>query len=827
MSNLYFYNYNNYYNRIVKKETSLLNYGTPTYSIKSANFYEADGVNSKHTINLQSTDVDYFNANYLIVCDNNDNIISRWFVTETDHNRNRQFILSLRRDLIVDYYDSVINSPVLIEKALLKEDNPLIFNSEGFTFNQIKQSETLLKDVYRQEWLYMYFAKNAPSKNAISLKITQNPYVKYTINTTIDNSIFAEGTKRGRAFDSYFKIWVSRIYYKAYKSPLLPIPTVSGNYKGVFDFDSSSVTFQTRNSTSSDMRLFTEETAPVMGLARKAEHADVWYLPTDTMCDYMKTNYFTASLYNTAVTNLHSDLTSTEMSAADEALLLSLKDECVEDSTGKVYRIRINQSKKSANITNDLTKNFAQALKTGLTSIIDPLNPADNHTFDAYYKYYQYEVTLERQSDLETTINFDIANKQVCNDSECNIVAVPLGPTSFKTSIADPDDPTDYIKITTNDNREHIISICRQIAQEYTSSFCYDIQILPYSPFTEYNWDNEGVIDRYAMDSSEYLYFQNADSGDNIHFFFLQTKDYTFDLNYNLSINSYTDDNALNKKLSNECDIYRLVSPNYNSMFEFSVAKNNGVTKFNVDMTLKPYQPYIHINPDFKELYGDDYNDTRGLILGGDFSLPITGDQFQSYELQNKNYQLIFDRQIAHMDRENKLNRIEAGFGAITGTIQGGTIGAVAGASGGPAGIAAGAGLGGIASAIGGALDYSFLKKRQSENKDLAIDMFNYNLGNIRALPYSLSKINPFSFNYKGFPFVEYYSCTDEEKNILLEKIKYNSMTVMAIGTISDYIQSEQSFIKATLIRFYSQTDAINDHEINEIYNELQKGVYI
>ena len=195
MSKLYFYNYNNYYNRIVKKEANLLAYGTPTYTLDNANFYEADGCDTKHTINIRSTDSDIFNANYLIVLDSSYNIKSRWFVTEVEHSRNRQYILSLRRDLLVDFYDSVINdSPVLIEKALVDKNNPLIFNSEGFEFNQIKKDEILLPDSYNSRWIYIYMAKNATDKTVtVNYQPLQAGY-DYSVNT-ISNSIF-DGTKK-------------------------------------------------------------------------------------------------------------------------------------------------------------------------------------------------------------------------------------------------------------------------------------------------------------------------------------------------------------------------------------------------------------------------------------------------------------------------------------------------------------------------------------------------------------------------------------------------------------------------------------------------------
>lgn len=81
-------------------------------------------------------------------------------------------------------------------------------------------------------------------------------------------------------------------------------------------------------------------------------------------------------------------------------------------------------------------------------------------------------------------------------------------------------------------------------------------------------------------------------------------------------------------KASNECDTYRLCSPNYNGVFEFSVAKNgNNVNGFHADCTYRPYNPYIYVHPNFSGLYKQNYEDARGLICGGEFSLGILNDQ--------------------------------------------------------------------------------------------------------------------------------------------------------------------------------------------------------
>ena len=65
----------------------------------------------------------------------------------------------------------------------------------------------------------------------------------------------------------------------------------------------------------------------------------------------------------------------------------------------------------------------------------------------------------------------------------------------------------------------------------------------------------------------------------------------------------------------------------------------------------------------------------------------------------------------------------------------------------------------------------------------------------------------------------------DEEKQALQDKIKYNGMTVMRIGTINQFLQSEPSYIKGKLIRLESVNDDF--HMIRSIAEELYKGVFI
>jgi hypothetical protein len=84
--------------------------------------------------------------------------------------------------------------------------------------------------------------------------------------------------------------------------------------------------------------------------------------------------------------------------------------------------------------------------------------------------------------------------------------------------------------------------------------------------------------------------------------------------------------NVKDIKVRNQVEMMRLASPNYSNFFDMNVQRNEGIEFINVDCTYKPYQPYIHLNPNFKGLYGADFNDVRGLICGGDYSIALTTD---------------------------------------------------------------------------------------------------------------------------------------------------------------------------------------------------------
>ena len=288
-------------------------------------------------------------------------------------------------------------------------------------------------------------------------------------------------------------------------------------------------------------------------------------------------------------------------------------------------------------------------------------------------------------------------------------------------------------------------------------------------------------------------------------------------------------DDALSRKLANECDVVRLVSQNYSAIFEFSPAKSGGVDGFLADCTYKPWSPYIHILPKLKGLYGDNFvsiDDARGLICGGDMSLPQLSNAWANYQLQNKTYQEMFDRQIKNMDVQNDINKQGALAQLIASPFIGGaSLGAAAGQFGGIQGAIGGAIAGATVGLATSALDYKNTIKMMEENRQYSIDMYGYNLQNIQAVPTSLTKTSALTYNTRVWPFIEYYTCTDAERNALKDKIKYNGMTIMKVGQLNNYLLGEDNFYKGRLIRLPDVR--IDGHMAFEIYNELNKGVYL
>ena len=344
-----------------------------------------------------------------------------------------------------------------------------------------------------------------------------------------------------------------------------------------------------------------------------------------------------------------------------------------------------------------------------------------------------------------------------------------------------------------------------QITAATGSANVYDVQLLPYCP-VRYCILADGTFD---VKTAKVDYVQDKNKNNIGIILWATTSSFTVNINKEIT--------STNPKIENLTDKWRLCSPNFNGQFEFSVAMNGGVDYFNVDCTYKPFNPYIHVNPNFKRMYGQDFNDARGLICAGDFSLPQVTNAWADYQLNNKNYENIFNREIQNLQVQQKYQR----RGDIASTIGGIASGAAGGALLGTVGAVAGAAV----STLGGVADVMIGEKLRAEAMDYKRDMFGMQMGNIQALPSNITKTTAFTYNNKIFPILEYYTCTDEEKTALANKLKYNGMTVGRIGKISDYLaNANDQYIKGRIIRIEGVSDDF--HYYKAISDEIYKGAF-
>lgn len=795
---LYLLKYNNFVNRIVKGEADLNAYLQFPYRVVKKNFEMRDGIDTSIDIKWDAD----FKPDYLLVIDedNANEITSKWFITDMINTSGKNYICPLHRDVMVDNYDSIINSPCFIQKGWVSNDNPLIYNKEDFSCNQIKTSERLLPDYSFCSWLVLYFNAKAIADNKLQGSITTNEesYIDLQVPSITDWDMI---TKYGA---------------NGYKAPFLKSASIYIDAKGTTDEcltmiePRSDGLFVWSKEMNNDISNQSElEYTGANGVAAAGEAAKTCVMSnennilsqinalgqeSDSLDSLMSfngklvkagNNYYRVSIVQSGMGQDYNELT-----------------------TGALYSAITNAFKSGGVFKSGWTGSFNKALYT-------------NVQYKRYNIQYVEETNGVVQYQYDFSVTADGNTVTLLDDQPFGIIALPYttafgGRPGFDNAGFTP------IPVGLN------LLIARDLCEKGfgPDKYIIDAQILPYCPCPNLdgieigNGDVQLNLTSY-LEQNEYN-FGVTDGNNQLCGFALMPRKSKFTNNIFLDIPQPD-----NLKIANQCDIYRLVSPNYNGQFEFSVAKNRGLDYVNIDCTYKPYQPYIHLNPNFKGLYGQDFDDPRGLICGGDFSMTVVTSAWENYKLQNKNYQEIFNRQIENMDTMYEIQRSEAIWGAVAGGIQGATTGAMTGAMvGGGWGAAAGAIVGGAASAMGGIMDYQNMEKRYTESRNLAIDMHNYQLQNIKALPNSLAKVDAYNNNNKIFPVLEYYTCTDEEKIVFENKLKYEGMTVNAVGYIRNYINLDDfTYIKG---QFYRLDDFTEDYHVaNVICDELSKGVYI
>lgn len=779
MNLIYLKKFNNYYNRRVKFYEDLQDYlenSEDYFYNASVDFNPNDGVSTVKTMNLDNPSFLY---DYLLVQDElSKSIISRWFVMEAKRERNGQYTIILRRDVIADNFNSIIKSPVFIHKAKLQADNPLIYNKENMLVNQIKKSETLLKDETDSAWIVGYLAPNviaADGETFTSIEQARETItledLKLQFNDVSNPAAGAIGNLLG---DVYFEAVVSPYG----TSSNLQFKKVSATYSNGSLTDQDVIDLPGANKPVYDHSSNISAVAQawrwgfnhvLTGIDIAIEnHMNGMRKPMMEKDLYLKLANLNRPIYSTVYNKYYkiSILTDVQQYQSDPLDGASFFE--YDSALATLYKSVVNQSKSTLIFDETILYN-------------------ENGNYFISYFYRKLTISI-----LEV-------------DAPDDILQTTILP-NHKTTV---DSPYDIFCLKFS---EINLNLATSMQRVLTSQKLYDIQILPYCPKRE-------IIDDPEFGTENVDYNRITKDGQTVDYiYWCQNSSFSFTLLYNYDVNL---NDPVEVKVVNECDFHRIVSPNYNGVYEFNVAKNKGLTGFNVACTYKPYTPFIYVAPVFGGLYGSDYYDGRGLICQGNFSITQLSDAWQNYEIQNKNYMNIFNTQIKTMDANRNLM---LGSEIAVSSLEAITSAIGTGMSSGSA--AKGALVGGL-SAIGGAIDIAIGQSMFQNNRQQSIDLFRMNLQNIKARPDTLTNVSAYNIINKYFPFLEYYTCTDEEKEALRNKIKYEGMTVNAIGKIEDYLSSsdEYNYFKGSTIILEDVAD--DYHTTDAITVELEKGVYL
>lgn len=805
---LYLLNYNNYYNRIVKQESNLtayLNYAIPfsteKVGIEGVNFNPNDGVDTEQIINWNNTIPDY-----LVVAEDND-IRSRWFITEMARTRGGQYKLTLHRDVIVDNYINVLNAQIFIDKAKAQANDIAIYNKEPYKFNSIKQSETLLMDDTGCSWIVGYVSADDAQASVVDNKITGN--VRFPISDEIVDYSLSNT-------DAYFDLFsgISSVTDSATQKTFNATANISigmklhynGGRINLFG-EGNADTWTTRYTfpTSSGEFIPILKNGALSSTYKLSSISSGWYQNGKRLINSIIYAYSNSKHYNTEA-NIQRLIEEDGKILKAGTKYYTINVERVQDNTSEY----VTASMGSVYSSMQEIKNSIQYYE-GYGSNPDhyTLGDATNESYFIENNSYKYRMTLE---EVQVSITYelpDAAHRPHLTDAPYDMFCIPYN--SSKKFYRDTADSS----FITNSNKHLNFASAMSIAADLSGvGFVYDVQLLPYCPLGDNYLRSDGNI----MTRGTNVGYIKA-SGDILGVIMFCTQStWSFSIPVNISIDDI--------KQQHQTDNWRFNSPNWSGSYDFDVTLNKGLDYVDVDCTYKPYTPYIHVCPRFKSegFYGYNNKDAIGLICGGDFSLPVISDQWKTYEYQNKNYQNTFDRQIQNVNRNYQLDTYERGANALMGIVSGASSGAVAGATFGPVGAAIGGIAGGVLSAGAGAADMVIAKKRKEEAVSYATDQFNYQIDNIQSLPYTLSKVSAFNTNNKLFPFIEYFSCSGQEKQIFNELVRWNGMTINRVGKLNEFIEEDEQYFSGRLIRIDIEEDF---HMVAAIAQELSKGVFV
>lgn len=748
-----------------------------------------DGVNAFIScINLPNDDMLGLGKNYLLIVNNNFTIHSRWYVVESGYAMKGQYQITLRRDLIADHLDKVVNTKCMINRGWLLTGDKRLYKPEGFQFNQVKTAQISLGNsgadtIDTPQAVVAYLAKNR--QQPIELQLTPSKFpVSYSANTLQDWSGYVYVTQQQKQYVAFrynatvMKYTAPVVFDKFYwGSTAGPVKDIFGPSAGQYW-----ATTQPVDATELMKDLGGDEFIASLDSLSFAAY------PGGTNLDSYDNKYF------------------------------------YEQATGKYYLIHVNRQQKileenyeTVNIGSLYTKCYTAFNNV---SYLSPMNTSstsgDWFQIKKYYTYETLELELVGSSSDSSKVTIPI-NMCPTSNTSYDIITIPCGKWTYMQN------PTSFPMVNST-------AIAQELAAQLgkqDSSLVYDVQLMPYMPQGSYTFVGGQFLFTQFPNTENTVYNVNIEDSTGLLRTFIsavQTADSSFEV-YPIGATVKAPSDPVDFKVARETTLYRLCSPTYDSLYDFNPYDNNGLAEMRAYMTLKPYNPYLLIQPVFNEsgLYGGNYQDNRGLICSN-FSMTRTSDRFLQYELNNANYKQIFSRNIESLNKQKGWAETEALWTGGAATMSGIATGAMGGSKFGIGGAAVGGTVGGTVAGIGANVDRSITSDRAQEQIALSSDMHYLNIGNIQALPDALTKVGAFTIRTAKQPFLEVYRATTEEQEALRKYIAEQGMTYGDIDVMQTVIDNTPTNGYVSGYAIYMDAD-FDAHEFNELNNELQIGV--
>ena len=805
--------FTSYFDRKVRRLESFGDYVSDReyWASLLVHFQPNDGINASVVFLLSTDEVEAISEtgtpNYVIVCGMTNEVQSRWYVTECVFIRECQYELKLRRDVVADYMESVLLAPCYMDRGPLRETSPFIFNREDISLNQIKVKELLIKDESESAWIIGYVSSDTTDTSTVVADTAQSLTSEYPtiaqalpgIAWTDDADLSKGGTFEGCNADVDYI--VSNHIYKAttglstdFKYFYLHGREQNFTAEEIFGWDQG---YGSNAAIKNSVEDFSAVWTYALG------NASTWGIKVNLQRNGLDSAFATKNSVGTL---------------AQYQAVLAANGQVFYDSVNqKYYRLSVTET-SSRTLRDNLPQDELPDLRTRLLAIAREVAGTLNNGSYNESGYFAAIATLSTLTVAATEVYVDGQIKTTMSATRRHLIDAPYDMFCLKFN-------------------EQNLALAQRIVSAPpaagTVKKIYDLQILPYCPRRDVipTVDLANLTDTVDYQTI-YLTQDGTDTAIDVLYWCIRSSaSFVFDVPLLGSewgplrgVGLRTANAAMNLKLSDECELFRLSAPNYSASFDFSLARNGGsVSGFRVDFTYRPVMPYIHVAPIFNGLYGTFNNDARGLICGGDFSVDMISDPWTEYMSNNKNYENIFNTSIKRMDAIREYDR---GALALSGTLTTAAAAVAGAAKGGVAGAIVGAGVG-LTRSIGQAVVSE--GKFQAERK-AAIETFNYELGNVKAAPNTLTKVSAYNVNNKYFPLVELYTCTPGEEEALTYYFTLYNFKIGAMATIGEVLDAgrtkEWEYVKGR-ISLFEGGGSEDSHFLEEVYAEIDRGVFI